>query len=367
MNTPLHLWRNFGADRDSKRRFPLVISILAFLFSTFVLTVTLFGQSRTAKPRPTQAQTSASIPAATGGHRDLSASLADLDRVSQATDSDIANLHVDKWGPGWTKTILRSKDQNQQQAQQVAASLQRNLRGAMPGLIHDVQNARGSLSTTFKLYDNLSVVCEALDLLITAAEAKGKKEESAPLNEDYNALIRLRREFSNYIQAGTVALETKGKLPAYTGSTSSGRSGSGSQTVTGPGGVKRIIVDDAIPEKKPAATPVQKKKPAAAAPSSAASELPAPASAPAPVTARAVAPPAPNNAVRSPSATVASAPQSSNTAPVASTSTVSVPAAAPVPVPGSAAAPSPAQMQALVPAPSPSPTPKKKATVIYSN
>jgi hypothetical protein len=325
MNTPLHPWRNFGADRDSQRRFPLIISLLAFLFSTFSLA--LFGQSRTAHPHGAPAQ-AAAVPAAApsnnGARRELSASLADLERVSQATDSDIANLHVEKWGSGWSKTILRSKDEHQQQAQQVAASLQRNLHYAMPDLIHDVQNARGSVSTTFKLYDNLSVVCEALDSLINTAESKGKKEESAPLNEDYNALVRLRREFSSYIQTASVSLETKGKLPAYTATGSS----HGAQTVTGPGGVKRIVVDDTVPEKKPAAAPVHKKKPAAAAPTSAASEPATPASAPAPLTARVAAPPA---------------------------------------VPASAAAPAASSASTLAPAPSPSPTPKKKATIYYSN
>jgi len=336
MNTPLHPWRNFGADRDSQRRFPLIISLLAFLFSTFSLA--LFGQSRTTHPHGAPAQAAAvpaAAPSSNGARRELSASLADLERVSQATDSDIANLHVEKWGSGWSKTILRSKDEHQQQAQQVAASLQRNLHYAMPDLIHDVQNARGSVSTTFKLYDNLSVVCEALDSLISTAESKGKKEESAPLNEDYNALVRLRREFSSYIQTASVSLETKGKLPAYTATGSS----HGAQTVTGPGGVKRIVVDDTVPEKKPAAAPVRKKKPAAAAPTSAAIAPTAPEPAPAPVTARAVAPPAP----------------------------ISAPVAAPPAVPASAAAPAASSASTLAPVPGPSPTPKKKATIYYSN
>jgi hypothetical protein len=323
MTTPLHLWRNFGADRDSHRRFPLIISLLAFLFSMF--TMGLLGQGR--QPRSPQTA-AAAVPAASsvGIRHDLSASLADLERVSQAADNDIAGLQVDKWGAGWTKSILRSKDQHQQQAQQVAASLQRNLRGAMPGLIHDVQIAHGNLSSTFKLYDNLSVVCEALDSLLTTAESRGKKEELAPLNEDYNALIRLRREFSSYIQTAAVSMETKGRMPAYTATSTGSKSGSGSHVITGSDGVKRIVVDDTIPEKKQKS--VQPAKPATKSAAAPAAAPVARAAAPAPAPAKASAPAL---------------------------------AASSAPAPQTAPAPRPA------PAPEAQPTPKKKATVYYTN
>lgn len=326
MNSPLHPWRNFGADRDSQRRFPLLISLLAFLFS--MMCMSLFAQSRTPH----------SAPASSGAHRDLGVSLADLERVSQATDSDIANLHAEKWGAGWTKSILRSKDQQQQQAQQVAATLQRNLRSAMPDLIHDVRNGRGSVSASFKLYDNLSVVCEALDSLINTAESKGKKEEAAPLNEDYNALVHLRRELSSYIQTAAVSMETKGRVPAYTGASATTASSSGTHMVTGPGGVKRIVVDDAAPEprQKPARTAAP--KPKAVPVIRVATPAPAPAAAP---VAR-VAPPT----------TVA--------APVPASATAPAPAPAPVAA-ASASAP------AAAPAPAATPAPKKKATLYYTN
>lgn len=319
MNNPLHPWRNFGADRDSQRRFPLIISLLAFLFS--MLSMSLLGQSRTAQPKGTHATAAAAPSAAGSARRDLSASLADLEHVSQATDGDIANLHVEKWGSGWTKSILRSS-KDQQQSQQVAATLQRNLRGAMPDLIHDVQGARGSVSATFKLYDNLSVVCEALDSLINTAESKGKKEEVAPLNEDYNALARLRRELSSYIQTAAVSMETKGRIPAYTAGSTPAASSSGTHVVNGPGGVKRIVVDDAVPEKKDA-RPVKHT--------------------PAPRVAGAVVP-------------VAKA-----TAPAPAPAEAQAPAAAPAPAPVAAAA------ATAAPAPAASPTPKKKATLYYTN
>jgi hypothetical protein len=158
--------------------------------------------------------------------------------------------------------------------------LQRNLAYALPGLIHDVQNSRGSLSATFKLYDDVSLVCEAVDSLINASEAAGKKNEAAPLGEDYSALTRIRRSLSGYIQQASASWENHGKAPyaalsappaqqsqrmtsssqsaaARPASQSSANQSSSSAQIVNDHGVKKIIIDDTVPEKKPA----PKKKP----------------------------------------------------------------------------------------------------------
>lgn len=203
---------------------------------------------------------------------DLNTALIDLDRVSQATQSDIANMHVEKWKSGWKPGFMKGNS-HQAEAQQAATSLQRNLAYALPGLIHDVQNSRGSLSTTFKLYDDVSLVCEAVDSLINASEAAGKKNEAAPLGDDYSALTRIRRSLSAYIQQASASWENHGKAPyaalsappvqqsQRTTSSSASRSStpSSSTQIVNDQGVKKIIVDDTIPEKKPA--PAAKKKP----------------------------------------------------------------------------------------------------------
>jgi hypothetical protein len=139
----------------------------------------------------------------------------------------------------------------------------------LPGLIRDVQTSRGSISATFKLYDDVSLVVEAVDSLITACEAAGKKTDAAPLSDDYSALTRVRRSLSAYIQQASAAWETKGKAP-YAALTvpsaqpapqgkASATQATSTQVVTEQG-VKKIIVDDTVPEKKPA-TPAPKKKP----------------------------------------------------------------------------------------------------------
>lgn len=325
MNNPLHPWRNFSADRDSQRRVPLIISLLAFLFS--MMCMSLLAQTRTAHTAPA------------GTHRDLSASLSDLERVAQATDNDIAGLHAEKWGASWTRSILRGKDQQQVQAQQQAVLLQRNLRSAMPDLIHDAQNARGSLSATFKLYDNLSVVCQALDSLISTAESKGKKDDAAPLNQDYNALVALRRELSSYIQTAAVAVESKGRMPGYGSTSASSGYGSGTHMVTGPGGVKRIVVDDAVPEPRQKSAKAVAPRPAAPKPAA--------------VPVLRVANPAPTTKT-------AAAPAARVTAPAAAPAANNAPAPSRPAVVASSDA-------AAAPAPVASPTPKKKATLYYTN
>lgn len=228
-----------------------------------------------------------------GGHRvqdtgrmDLNSALFSLDRVSQATQSDIANMHVDSWKSGWKSGFLKSGS-HQAEAQQAATSLQRNLRYALPELIHNVQSSRGSMSATFKLYDDVSLVCEAVDSLINASEAAGKKSEAAQLADDYSALTKVRRSISAYIQQATAQWENHGKAPyaalteppvqrqqyqqpaprAAAAQQSRVQQGfqqqqqqsaqqqaasqpAGTTQVITDQGVKKIIIDDTIPEKK---------------------------------------------------------------------------------------------------------------------
>jgi len=236
-------------------------ALAAFALISFSLAV---SSNLPAQQRGTQRT---QVATAGTGRMDLNTALIDLDRVSQATQSDIANMYVEKWKSGWKPGFLKGNS-HQAEAQQAATSLQRNLAYALPGLIHDVQNSRGSLSTTFKLYDDVSLVCEAVDSLINASEAAGKKNEAAPLGDDYSAFTRIRRSLSAYIQQASASWENHGKAPYAALSappaqqsprtTSSSAQSSGPRVVNDQG-VKKIIVDDTVPEKKPA--PAAKKKP----------------------------------------------------------------------------------------------------------
>ncbi|MBZ5492743.1 MAG: hypothetical protein LAO76_17610 [Acidobacteriia bacterium] len=235
----------------------VLISAAAILVMMFALGYNLSAQAR----------------GADSGRMDLNSALISLDRVSQATQNDIANMRVESWKSGWKPGFMKGNS-HQAEAQQAATSLQRNLRYALPELIHNVQSSRGSMSTTFKLYDDVSLVCEAVDSLINASEAAGKKSEAAPLVEDYTALAKVRRSLSSYIQEASAQWENHGKAPyaalsatpAQPRQTAQQRTQSRSQKAAAPatqvvddGGVKKIIVDDTIPEKK--TPPPAKKKP----------------------------------------------------------------------------------------------------------
>jgi hypothetical protein len=234
------------------------LAALAVISLSFAFGVNLAAQSR-------GAQRTQAVMASTG-RADLNTALIDLDRVSQATQSDIANLHVEKWKAGWKSGFLKGGS-HKEQALQAAGSLQRNLANALPGLIRDVQNSRGSISATFKLYDDVTLVCEAVDSLISSSEAAGKKSDAAALVDDFSALTRIRRSLSEYIQQASSSWESKGKMPYAAVSTPTMQSSpqmastsSSPQVITDNQGVKKIIIDDTIPEKKLPA-PAAKKKP----------------------------------------------------------------------------------------------------------
>ena len=247
----------------------VLISAAAIFVMVFALGYNLSAQARGAhRTQP-----------ADNGRMDLNSALISLDRVSQATQSDIANMHVENWKSGWKPGFMKGNS-HQAEAQQAATSLQRNLRYALPELIHNVQSSRGSMSTTFKLYDDVSLVCEAVDSLINASEAAGKKNEAAPLLDDYAALAKVRRSLSAYIQEASAQWETHGKAPSAALSAppaqqqaEAQRSAAAAQRVAAATaascfsatqvvddqGVKKIVVDDTIPEKK--TPPAAKKKP----------------------------------------------------------------------------------------------------------
>jgi hypothetical protein len=142
----------------------------------------------------TQAQTQPRQPT------DLNQIVAQIERVAMATNGDIAKLRIEKW---------KTDNQQRQQLQKVADSLQRNITDAVPGLIADVQNTHGSVSSSFKLYHNLNVVYEFLSSLADAAGAVGRKEEYEPLAQDAAELDSVRSSLSNYIEQTATSYESR--------------------------------------------------------------------------------------------------------------------------------------------------------------
>lgn len=184
---------------------------------------------------------------------DLNEVVAQIERVAMATNGDIAKLRIDKW---------KTDGAQRQQLQKVADSLQRNITDAVPGLIADVQNTHGSVSSSFKLYHNLNVVYEFLSSLADAAGAIGKKEEYEPLAQDAAALDAVRSSLSSYIEQTASSYESRMQNAA--------------RAAQQPPPPVKVIVDD-----EPAKKPKPKKK-KTSHPASKASPSPSPAPAASP-------------------------------------------------------------------------------------
>ena len=183
-----------------------------------VFSIGLVAQTRSA------AVSSSTTPAA----RDLKTILAELMRVSPATNQDLTD--VQQQG-GMLHRVTFWKGDKEQKAK-ITAALRRNLQSAVPDLVHDAQASGGSISTTFKLYEDLTVVCESLDSLLPTGSREGKPELRA-LSNDISDMNRLREELGSYIKQTAVSMESKN-----------------TQLVSSAGRApKKVIVDDTLPEK----------------------------------------------------------------------------------------------------------------------
>ena len=141
---------------------------------------------------------------------DLTSMLLDLDRATAATLTDISHMHIERWKGGW-KTGFTTSSSHKNHAEEAAGSLQRNLKGPLPEMIREALNSHGSLAATFKVYEDLGLVCETLDTLLLATEEYGnKKDEYDPLATDFTSLTRLRRGLSTYILQRAAAADNGG-------------------------------------------------------------------------------------------------------------------------------------------------------------
>ncbi len=184
----------------------------------FVFSIGLFAQSRPA------AGSASAAPVA----RDLNATLAELMRLTPATNQDLAILQ--QHGARLQRVTFWREDKAHNP--KMSEALRRNLQFAVPNLIHDTQASGGSLSTTFKLYRDLTVVCESLDSLLPPGSRENKAELRA-VNNDLSDMNRLREDVYSYLQQTAAAIESKNAQR----SSSTGR------------GLKKIIVDDNMPDK----------------------------------------------------------------------------------------------------------------------
>ncbi|SRR5258708_425870 len=191
----------------------------------------------------------------------LNTLLSQLEEASQAAQSDLAKMRVEKW-----KTDSGSK----RQAEGNAESIQRNLRSALPEIIAELRASPESLTSTFKLYRNLDALYDVFESVAESAGAFGSRDDFQSLQNDVSAFERLRRSVAERMEtlAGAKEIEVT-RLRAALQSAQA-------NTPTQP--PKKIVVDDDAPVKKP----VKKKSApkAAPAPTAPAPTTPTPGAAP---------------------------------------------------------------------------------------
>ena len=191
----------------------------------------------------------------------LNTLLSQLEEASQAAQSDLAKMRVEKW-----KTDSGSK----RQAEGNAESIQRNLRSALPEIIADLKASPESLTSTFKLYRNLDALYDVFESVAESAGAFGSRDDFQSLQNDVSAFERLRRSVADRMEtlAGAKEVEVT-RLRAALQSAQA-------NTPTQP--PKKVVVDDDAPVKKP----VKKKSApkAAPAPTAPAPTTPTPGAAP---------------------------------------------------------------------------------------
>jgi hypothetical protein len=282
---------------------------------------------------------------------DLNSSLTDLDRVAMSTYADISALNVERWGSQWKPGFLKST--RQKEAEHTAESVKRNLSDALPTLIADVRTTHGSVSSTFRLYHDLTLVGEAMQSLVSTAKFEGRQHESRGLVEDCASLSRIRHNLSTYIEARAVNMDSKAATLASYSPARQSR----------PPAVKKIVIDDMAQ----AAPPPQPRKIIVENDPQAASRPVAVRALPLPKKIIVDDDPEPDEAPAPAKSAPATAPQ-----PIAANVAPPVPAAQTVPPPANVSAP--AATSSLLPkkiiidddAPETKPA-KKKAVVQYSN
>ena len=193
--------------------------------------------------RPTQAAAPAVTPPP-----DVTPVLAQIESSMQRALSDLGRLRVNKW---------KTDSQQKQEAESNAASLQRNMQEALPGLIAQVRSDPQNVGNSFKLYRNLNALHDVISSLTESAGAFGPKEEFQALAADVNDFDTARRTLADHVER--LATFTQAQLTGLRAEQQQIRAAAAAAAAAPP---RKIIVDDETPKKKT----TRKKKPAPATP-----------------------------------------------------------------------------------------------------
>jgi len=203
---------------------------------------------------PPQAPPNTSAPVPYSSLSQVNLLLSQLEQTSQSMQRDLAGLRIDKW----KKTDADTKRGSQADV----ASIQRNLQTALPEIIAELRNSPDSLGSTFKLYRNLDALYDVFSSLAESTGAFGSGDEYQSLRNDLSSLENSRRMFAD--RMATLAESKEAEVTKLRTDLQSLRATDKPATE-----LKKVVVDDTEPPKKPV-----KKKPAPKAPKPPASTTP---------------------------------------------------------------------------------------------
>jgi hypothetical protein len=170
---------------------------------------------------------------------DVGAMLQRIEQETAGLNADVGKLRVEKW---------KVDSETKRQALDNIGSIQRNITGALPGLIAAVRATPQSIAANFKLYRNVNALYDVVASLSESAGAFGKREEFDLMTPHVSVLDADRRNYGEYLQQMTSAADDR--LAAAE------RERAAALAAQQQASPKKIIVDDDEP-----APPPKKKKP----------------------------------------------------------------------------------------------------------
>jgi hypothetical protein len=207
-----------------------------------LLAITSIMKAQSSSPAPAASEP----PVAYASVTQLNHLLEQLQQFSDSSQSDLTKLRIERW-----KTDSTTKHQTQTNVD----SLTRNLHDALPEMISALRNSPENLAATFKVYRNLDALYDVFGSVVESAGAFGSKDEFQSLDNDLNVLEQSRRAFAERM-AG-LATQKEDELSSLRTKIQQAQAVPAAVTP-----VKKVVVDDTTPSKKPVKKKVPKPQPA---------------------------------------------------------------------------------------------------------
>jgi hypothetical protein len=213
----------------------IVVSLLAGAQTSYPPGNPQISSQPTSQP-PAPAPTRVVAPSNPG---DLNTMLERIEQEATALNSDVGKLRVERW-----KIDSATKHQTSENI----GSIQRNIAGALPGLMTAVRTTPQSLAANFKLYRNLNALYDVVASVSESTGAFGKREEYDLMAPHASALDEDRRNYGEYLQQMTATADDRIAVAE--------REKAAAIAAANQVPPKKIIVDD----NEPASPPPKKKK-----------------------------------------------------------------------------------------------------------